>query len=269
MWIKAPEEEQQKYKDKAEKLWKEWKDEMIKWVKTRSIAERAELMAKHGLLNEGPNKRKRDRKKLNETSLEKSCAIGDLRNGEQSPSKKKKQNSITEITNDDFLAKNKEKMTLVSETSKDDIISHGEQQSSSKKKKGDFIAASKQDDSKSDSPKKKKDIIDRLGPYPSLTTAHYFMTSKCAGMKTKKVAKAYKKLSKLEKKKLFLEMCSLREAYLKNLKKNAIDKDENSKIIEFHKKNRDAQSNEISWHIGSGTDMANSSSSSSDDSDDS
>ncbi|CRL01056.1 CLUMA_CG014161, isoform A [Clunio marinus] len=103
--------------------------------------------------------------------------------------------------------------------------------------------------------------------YPSQTTAHYYMTKIYDG-KPSKVIKAYKKLDAKDKRMHRATMIQLRKqfldesaAYVKNADPTA--------IVAFQlniKKSREAQKEEITWHIDTGTDKESKKYSSSSDS---
>jgi hypothetical protein len=122
-----------------------------------------------------------------------------------------------------------------------------------KKKKIGFESDASSVDS---TPKRKKfkDVIESFGPYPSLNTAHYFMTQKYTG-KPSKVAKAYGKLSNQEKKQLLAEMKKIKITYFIKLKKFAEENGNyTDKVRAFHDSNRQEQEQSISWHNDNGTD---------------
>jgi hypothetical protein len=257
MWKNESPEVIQQYKDTAAKAMEVWKEEMIKWVKTRPVADRAELMGRFKLYDNAPTKRKRDESnKIKSEDAGKKKAItlvklsDELSSEEQTPSKKKK--------------------SFSAQLNYDSTSTVDQSPQKKKKKNNESASQSSENDTKEGTSPKKNSIKEQLasiGPYPSQTTAHYFMTTKCAGMDTKKVAKKYKKLSKGQKKELFKEMTAIKNLYLANIKSHATNLDY-SKIMKFHQKNKAAQENDITWHNSADTDNPNDSDSS-DDSDDS
>lgn len=124
-----------------------------------------------------------------------------------------------------------------------------------KKKKNNEILSPVADTS---SPKKEniEKALNKFGPYPSLTTAHYFMTTRCVGKTAKKVSKLYKALPKSEKKKLFNEMSKIKNNYLAKVKSYAekVDPKDLSKILDFHKANKTEQESNLAWYKSSNTD---------------
>jgi hypothetical protein len=113
-----------------------------------------------------------------------------------------------------------------------------------------------------------KELLADFGPYPSLSPAHYFMTMIYSGKqnKPKKIAKAYQKLSRAEKKQLRERTISMKNAYIEKLRdvvENG-DKEVNEKIKAIHIKNKKEQEESISWHVEGDTDKESEESSDSD-----
>ncbi|KAG5675447.1 hypothetical protein PVAND_005351 [Polypedilum vanderplanki] len=112
--------------------------------------------------------------------------------------------------------------------------------------------------------KKFKSFISDLGEYPSLTAAHYFMTKKYSG-KLNKVAKAYSKLSRVEKKELLKEANKLKMNYYEKLMEFVRnDPKFEEKVKKLHHKNKVQQEEDIRWHTNTNTDQETDSSSDSD-----
>lgn len=251
MWKTATPEEKSYYEQKFKEDLEKWKHDMMEWINTLPMDQRAEQVAKHKLFAKS-NKRKRE---------------DSVSGGEEMVVKIEQENirNIIEIAQLDKNSPKKKKIASDNE---------GIMSSPSPSKKNQTAVDWDQvfDTNKTSSPK--KDNVERqlaaLGEYPSQTTAHYFMTKKCEGKSAKKVAKAYKELSKSEKKKLFQEMIRAKNSYLNKLKECAkkLDPKHSAKVIEFHKQNKEQQEKSLSWHTASGTDNEGGSSDSDSDEDD-
>lgn len=253
-WKTLSEEEKQFFQDKHMADLEKWKKDMMAWILTLPMDQRAEQIAKYKLFN----KRKRDEEPEEiGIKIEKEHIANMI--------------EIAQVVDDEVKEKSPKKKKLTSE-------SDGTSSSSPSKKAPETIAPMDWDSifqtgSKSSSPK--KDYVARqlssLGTYPSLTTAHYYMTKTCEGKSVKRVAKGYKELSHAEKKKLFSEMNREKALYFGKLKTLAekIPSKYNSKVLEFHKTNKEEQEKSIYWRAASGTDKEDDSSSDSSDSDDS
>lgn len=251
MWKNVTPEEKKYYEKKFNEELDKWKQEMMAWINTLPMDQRAEQVAKHKLFSK-PSKRKRE----------------DSASGEEMVVKIEPENirNIIEIAQIDRKSPKKKKK----------ITSDSEGMSSPSPSKKNQTAVDWDqvfDTNKTSSPKKEnfEKRLAALGEYPSQTTAHYFMTKKCEGKSIKKVAKAYKDLSKAEKKKLFQEMSKAKNSYLTKIKDFAQKLDQKkygNKMLEFHNQSKEQQEKSISWHTASGTDNGDDSSSSESDNDD-
>lgn len=259
LWKKLSDEEKKKYDEKAKENAERWKDEMFAWIKTLPIEQQAEQLAKNKLLNRDRKRKRAASINVKEETIKESVIhVEEKLQDVESPKKKKKKN---------------EEMVI----SKVISLSHGSPKKELPEKK--VLNETKLDWDhvfdlgKTSSPK--KDTVEKtlasFGPYPSLTTAHFFFQQKCDGKSGKKASKAYKNLSKNDKKKLFCEMNKVRTAYLAKMKDYAlhIDPKHQHKVLEFHKTNKAEQESCLSWHKSTGTDNDDNSSSDDDSDDDS
>lgn len=234
VWKTMNDEKKKKYEDEYKKDMEVWQRKMEEWFKTLPVEQRAEHMAKHGFLAKVESTKKRRR----ETTILEFMPVVNV----SSTSKKQK----TSSENETIVKKEEPKEKAII-----NIIN-----ASTPKKKQQAIES---DVSSIDSPSKKKkfkNTVESFGQYPSLTTAHYFMSQKYSG-KPKKVMKAYNKLSKSEKKKLYQEMKNAKVSFFKKLKSYAEENSKDAdKIRKFHEQNRNDQAETVDWHIDAGTDRS-------------
>lgn len=264
LWKSIDPDKKAVYLDRYQKDVEAWQEKMKDWFLTLPVEQRSEHMAKHGFLSkiDTTKKRKRNDESL---SLNSPAIESDLK-------KRKKQTTLDNmvvIKKEEPKEKSVINIVPASPTKqpKDVHISNVSSISNTynvetptKKKKG-FESDTSSIDS-STRKKKFKETVESFGPYPSLSTAHYFMTQKYVG-KPSKVAKAYGKLSKQEKRNLLAEMQKIKNAYFQKLKKFAHESVAyGEKARKFHETKRQEQEQSISWHNDNGTDK-------NDDSDDS
>lgn len=265
LWKSIDPEKKAIYLDKHQKEVEAWQEKMRIWFQTLPVDQRSEQMAKHGFLSKLESTKKR--KRIDESLIISSQAPQAT---ESDPKKRKKQTTLDGIVTIkkeepkeksviNFIPESPTKqpkasniqVTNVSSLSKSVDV---ETPTKKKKKKGFESDAS----SIESTPKKKKfkEVVESFGPYPSLSTAHYFMTQKYIG-KPSKVAKAYGKLSKQDKKKLFAEMQQIKSEYFAKLKKFAAESSSYAeKAKTFHEKKRQEQEQNISWYEENGTDKS-------------
>lgn len=251
LWKNASEKEKKTFHDKYAEECEQWQEDMMAWIKKLPAEQQAEHIAKNKLFKVDQRKRKRDSIipvdiKIEETNGE---SVIRMEQAETSPKKKKKNEETlnAEVTLNDSPKKDKIEKKVINELNWESVFNTA----------------------KSSSPKKEsfEKTLANFGPYPSLTTAHYFMTEKCMGKSAKKTSKAYKHLSRDEKKKLYKEMIAIKEPYIQKLMSFAAkvtDQKHQQKILEYHRTNKTEQESNLAWHIPAGTDN----SSSSDDDDD-
>jgi len=262
LWKSINPEKKALYIDRQQKDVEAWQEKMKEWFLTLPIEQRSEHMAKHGFLSKIDSTKKRKRNDESLVAAQNPPAI------ETDPKKRKKQTTLDNLV---IVKKEepKEKSVIniipaspakqpkpsdvhianVSSLSKTYDV---DTPMKKKKKKGFESDASSIDSTPIR--KKFKETVESFGPYPSLSTAHYFMTQKYVG-KPSKVAKAYGKLSKQEKKELLAEMLKIKNAYFLKLNKFALQsKTYAEKAQKFHASNRQEQEQSISWHIDNETD---------------
>lgn len=243
-WKNVTPEEKARYQKTADKEMDDWIERMKVYIETIPPAGRAMVEARFDLKK---LIRKRKSKALNEEKASKKIKIEENLN----------KSAISYVPHEAFDK---------------GLFSDDSTASQKKKKKNGERSPEKESPAKSaspeKSPKKKKKLS--MPEYPSQSTAHYFMTKVYDG-KPKKVAKAYLKLDRKQKK-AYREKCvKERNDYLQQLglymaQLDALEKtDAQKKIVEA----RDSQKLLLDWHTSTGTDDQNAdeSSSSSDDSD--
>jgi hypothetical protein len=258
MWKNTSAEEKKHYERKFQEDLEKWKSEMQAWINTLPFDQRAEQIAKHKLFAKSNNtKRKRE--------LSVSSSVDEYNEDMSFKIEQDMPGCIVEIADVESRQKSPKKKKVNSD-------SEGAA-SPSKKNQTAIDWDHVFDTNKTSSPKKEsiEKQLSALGEYPSQTTAHYFMVKLGGGKAQKKLAKAYKELSKAEKKKLFREMTQAKNSYLNKIKDFAkkLDPKHSSKVLDFHKQNKEDQGKSLSWHVASGTDNEESSSDESDDDDDS
>ncbi|KAL7042058.1 hypothetical protein ACKWTF_001003 [Chironomus riparius] len=251
-----------------------WQEKMKLWIQTLPVEQQSEQMAKHGFLSKLESTKKRKRNDDSLMSLQNPPLI------ESDPKKRKKQTTLDNIvTIKKEEPKEKSVINIIpASPTKQSKVSNAQIANVSslsktvdidtptKKKKKGFESDASSIDS---TPRKKKfkETVESFGSYPSLNAAHYFMTQKYTG-KPSKVAKAYSKLSKHEKKQINAEMKKIKNDYFLKLKKFATENTNYAdKVRNFHTSNRQEQEQSISWHTAKGTDNSDDSDDDSDQSD--
>lgn len=262
LWKKLSDEEKKYHEDKAKEDNERWKEEMLTWIKTLPVEQQAEHLAKNKLLKGDKRKRKRADTVDVKVETNKPSVIQEVQqeDRETSPKKKKKNWEIFGGQTSPLMSPKNEKPEKKNE---EIVSSQASPLKNEKPEKKDLNDTNLDFDrvlnmSKTSSPKKEsfEKIIASLGPFPSLTTAHYFYQTKCEGKSAKKASKAYNNLSKSEKEKLRVEMKKVRNDYLAKLTESAgrIGSKHQNKVISFHKVNKEEQASATSWHKPDQTD---------------
>lgn len=267
IWKTLSQDQRQKYEDEHKRATEEWKAKMEEWFLSLPAEQRPEQMAKYGFLaNLEANKKRRlteitFSEDYTSTPVKKQKKIDEIITMKKEEPKEKSVINIIPAATPSSKAKTAQPQIT-------EFLNTKTPEVSPKKKKKERDSDTSSFLSESMSKKNKfKDAIESFGSYPSLTTAHYFMKQRYDG-KPNKIAKAYIKLSKDEKKKLYEQMKKIKAEYFLKFKKFI---EENGKCADkarqFHESNRKEQQEVINWHKENGTDRSESESSSSDDSD--
>jgi hypothetical protein len=235
-WKNIDPEKKRPYDEKFQNELAKWQEKALTWIDSLPKEQQAEQLAKHGLLQKVDRSGAKRRRQ----------STGVIAEPSEPPTKKDKQEKT-------LLKGNKKVIEAAS------LSPAASPRKESKKEESIKIP-------ETSSPKKSKfkDFLAKVGPYPSLTTAHYFMSKKYSG-KPHKVAKGYGKLSHAEKKQLLAEVNKIKMAYLKKLRDFAeSDKKYVEKIKEMHEKNKKEQNESIGWYSSTNTDQESDSESDSD-----
>lgn len=230
VWSQITAVEKAKLQKELEVVNEQWKADMENWIRKQPADKQPGLFAKHNL----------NKKRKADTSM-----------AQETPQKKKKKDT----------EKSPEKKT-VKKIFDSDSEAEVERSPKKDKHKLDLFKDEKQDRPViiettlgSSSPKKEKSKKLKEPEYPSQTTAHYFMTKIYEG-KPAKIAKAYRKLDTMEKKKYRDEMSSKKKSFL-IVGGNYIKKLESDEASKFQMRMKDLKAKQlesIDWHTSTGTD---------------
>jgi hypothetical protein len=274
-WKTLDPEEKNKYVERSKEEHEKWRKKILEWIETLPKEQQAEQYAKHKLLqkvDQTGTKRRRESvllsnneieqlKKKMKTATEPTLQVDSEPNLE-SPVNTKKEKGASKKKLDDSPA-------LVAQPSgakSTDYPSKNESTASQKMKQKQINSYFLDNTKSTTEPKKSKlkNFLASLGPFPSLTNAHYFLSHKFTG-KPSKIAKRYSQLDRAEKKKFLAEMNEIKTKYLAELQQFAEKNSKYSeKIKNFFDECRREQNEEIGWYKESNTDESSSDGSSSD-----